>query len=1527
MDTSPSSSLPPSESRPGSGPSSIFKDTMNTFSTEPSSDPPFSLTPTNHSPNTATPPPTPLSLSKAPVHNSTNTTPDTTPHPSIPTTTTPEHNPTNNSSQKTSNSGKAFGFLGSLSPKSSRQKLKQAHGHQKHASLPGSPQRLFATNTSSTSSPVDTLASATNSSESPGRLFRQGHSSSSSSASSPRKDSDVGESRETSVRSNLGQRLSIAMGLSSDSKLRRQANRKRDMQESVDSLATITSAHRQAVSEDSVRPASPYSPAANQNRKSSGGGIINHFWIRPRVFSASESPTGHKTSFLGHHGSKSQSKFGTITSTVTTTGGTSTSASNSDVSAESRASTEQDDDHRHQNHPHSRPSWIDHGARNESIARSGSQKAFHHRGSSSIGSSSGRPLDDRIHKRGVSTQRPEVPSDFADIMETSGEIHPHHTGEDIERLNFYSQLGMKEMHYSSLSDASDSVVQPLHWNERPQPTASTATPQITNSTSSPSMSSGSSGPTKSSRLSKLGRFKFPSLSMGSIHKSKSSTGALNHPGSSVVSRDSNQMSTASADDSSQPGTTSISPTSPTLEAAKGTSLSLSHPDPDKEGTGESEDSQPGNSTMSISGSASTFASVGTVNMAIAASSGGSNNSSISSNYNAFELGFGRKPRQSLAVFLEHQKHLEESRGTRQSSASSIETRTLATEGTSQSKSQDSLSKSGSKDKGGGTSKNIFGSERLTNGHGVFRSGILKRSSRRTVSASHISPSSLFASIKGPDAPLTTCSSGAHETGRCNCDQAVKHFRSERDVQMAARLQALIAQNLDDEEPGKDEGEGRVGRYLFGSELSNMLFGEPKDSEPENQMSMEVLTSAPIEETATSNDSSVTAESGTVTVAYVRLPTLGKQPSTPSLSTLTRAELGPRTISMDSAPPSSISSTTSTSSATSASSNRTVTPQSVAASSLATPKSFMSKGFKVANGRIPLPSLSTGDYIQDGSKAPQPKTTSSFGSTRSKFSFPGSSISSSASSSSSRPSIFHHQVLSGVTPALGSTATFSTSPSSYIPSPCLSSSAPLRPSSPLNERHPTSTSNSSSLKYSTKQRPQIPHLEPRSAVAEYTSSCSRIMYKRQRSMSLQDADLLTADQFIALMPDEMTAKRRFSSEEKPGENSWNATTKRVTAPDPATVLNSLMSTLQVTCGKILDQLATVSAPLSNGSVPSLTSSTTFSTTPPSSNSLSSEVSTTPESNRSDREIAPNSTEEHVKPKLVRVEATSNLENNFGQPEVLSSGESKIGDNSTRRSQPIAINKTKMAHHVGQEHKESPVSTNMFPNFDHQDLMETIWILFDDLEQVVVKMLNILKKYIATDQFAKLLKESDEMGELSQQIFRAEMDRRERWTEQQLDREIESRLGSNHWGMEAVDGSSRPRAPNRQVGASPSMHPFERPEQEQRTTGANPVQNSEQISGPKNYSKGHNNHSEQSHCHLPLHGEDMASAMTGGTNIQIRHLRSRDHIRMAPFSQPQNAKAKAEGSSLEGKQDIVRDYIRILLETAEISVAEYMRTYNR
>ncbi|KAF9390956.1 Rap1 GTPase-activating protein 2 [Podila verticillata] len=690
--------------------------------------------------------------------------------------------------------------------------------------------------------------------------------------------------------------------------------------------------------------------------------------------------------------------------------------------------------------------------------------------------------------------------------------------------------------------------------------------------------------------------------------------------------------------------------------------------------------------------------------------------------------------------------------------------------------------SGSKDRsnGGGTGKNIFGSERVTSGHGVFRSGILKRSSRRTVSASHISPSSIFAPIKGSDAPLVTCSNRTHKTGRCDCGQAVKHFYSERDIQTAARLQALMAQNMDTEETGTDEGEGRVGRYLFGNELSNMSFGDFKELDPQDQMSMEVLTSTPIEEITTLDDSSE--------------------------------------------------------------GNRT---------------SYVIDGFCTAffDSLLYIGLISNIYIFQQN----------------------------------------HHAPVS-----------------------------PQRPSSPPNDRQSTSSSNSSSLKYSSKQRPQIPNLEPRSAVAEYTSSCSSIVYKKQRSMSLQDADLLTADQFIALMPDDIAAKRRFSSEEKPGENTWHATVKRVTTPDPATTLHSLMSTLKVTCGNVLDQLATVLAPLSNGSVHSSISTTTFSTTPPSSNSLSSEVSTTPESNRSERETAPNSNREQVLPKiLIRVEATSDVEDGeHGQSDTAASNnECRANDIPRHRTQPIAIKKPTMPQHATQEH-DSLASSNMFPNFDQQDLVETIWILFNDLEQVVVKMLSILRKYIATDQFAKLLKESDEMGELSQQIFRAEMDRRERWIEQQLDQEMESKLGA-HRAKDTMDGSNRPGAFNGQARAASSIHPSERPGRELHTNDHLP-QTSDQINGISR--SGNGNHAEQRHSHLPLHLGDTKGTMTGITN-RIRHRRSRDHVRMESFSRPQDETVKDESSSLEGKQDIVRDYIRSLLEMAEISVAEYMRTYSR
>ncbi|KAF9936253.1 Rap/ran-GAP protein [Mortierella alpina] len=101
-----------------------------------------------------------------------------------------------------------------------------------------------------------------------------------------------------------------------------------------------------------------------------------------------------------------------------------------------------------------------------------------------------------------------------------------------------------------------------------------------------------------------------------------------------------------------------------------------------------------------------------------------------------------------------------------------------------------------------------------------------------------------------------------------------------------------------------------------------------------------------------------------------------------------------------------------------------------------------------------------------------------------------------------------------------------------------------------------------------RNPSLPHLEPRSAVADYSPS---VHYKRQRSMSLQDADLLTADQFIALMPDDLTPKRRFSSEEALSENPlWHASqrTKSTPIPDSPTALCSLLEMLRAKCDEVL-----------------------------------------------------------------------------------------------------------------------------------------------------------------------------------------------------------------------------------------------------------------------------------------------------------------------------------------------------------------------
>ena len=67
-------------------------------------------------------------------------------------------------------------------------------------------------------------------------------------------------------------------------------------------------------------------------------------------------------------------------------------------------------------------------------------------------------------------------------------------------------------------------------------------------------------------------------------------------------------------------------------------------------------------------------------------------------------------------------------------------------------------------------------------------------------------------------------------------------------------------------------------------------------------------------------------------------------------------------------------------------------------------------------------------------------------------------------------------------------------------------------------------------------------------------------------------------------------------------------------------------------------------------------------------------------------------------------------------------------------------------------------DMDPN---QNLIETTGIHLEEIERTAGQMLEILSKHISTNQFSKLISETDDMCFRSQEVFRFEMERRRRW----------------------------------------------------------------------------------------------------------------------------------------------------------------------
>lgn len=70
------------------------------------------------------------------------------------------------------------------------------------------------------------------------------------------------------------------------------------------------------------------------------------------------------------------------------------------------------------------------------------------------------------------------------------------------------------------------------------------------------------------------------------------------------------------------------------------------------------------------------------------------------------------------------------------------------------------------------------------------------------------------------------------------------------------------------------------------------------------------------------------------------------------------------------------------------------------------------------------------------------------------------------------------------------------------------------------------------------------------------------------------------------------------------------------------------------------------------------------------------------------------------------------------------------------------------------EENSVSIDL----DQIDVVETVGMLFDEMDQIITRMAEMLAKYISTDQFSNLLKESDEICFQAQEVCRVELDRR-------------------------------------------------------------------------------------------------------------------------------------------------------------------------
>ncbi|KAG0302487.1 signal-induced proliferation-associated 1-like protein 3 [Dissophora globulifera] len=1379
---------------------------------------------------------------------------------------------------------KSHSFFGSLSPKNSKQMINK---QSKKASRPPSP----SPRAPSPSPPPPELSasasllqgSALQSSSANDKCYSRMHISSKtastdtsgqSSGSSGVESQDVQELVNCKSRGvknsgkkqpknkenhhpHLGQRLSMAIGFSSSALSTAQQRGRRG---SLDFFLRRDTSGQQESTPEEMRRQSGVSGNQDKEKK---GGLMAHF-LRPRQVQTSDSPIpvnvdsspaiqgslgvethcGSINTMTSSPRNAAQNGFLTPLSTPSKSGAISATASDSSV---------------HSGH---RPD-LEENSGNESDRKRKSLRGIHGHARGSSGSGFSLMIPSALkHRRGSTQmlQTPELASQRSiGPIESSKSALLHHDFADRERADLCNRLGLQEIHYreAAAEDPKEVLIRQQYiatgrrhsLSPLALPSSSLNQEVLQNSTAFGSMSSITSSSSalaqpahlkSSSRLGRLGRFKFPSLSMGGAHKSKTTADV------------------SSARSSQEPVPTNI---------RRGSLSALINAPPLE---------QPlQHTSMQCSGSASTFTSVDTTGMTTLGETtpGSSSQSSISSNHKMIDTNTrggisgdsGRKSRQSLLGFMEDQTHHPHHSST---AIANTEPMPFVTKcGT-----VDSNPRSTTRNRNVGhhntmpnhqrsVAKSIFGSERFTSStSGLHRdehaavgqpgreSGISRASrelgltprgtisdaehswsiqspftkwaSRRTVSASHISSFMVFAANDSDVGVI------AQPASHQNHPPAMRHFRSERDMHAAASLrpQTKDAFKLDITTAGG-------GRLAHGQDAS---IGQHSPGVSSSSVNTE-LRQPPCALSSTVDPAARGSRSESFKFGVQRISS-----ATPTVSTRPISSATSKDGLKSSIPP-----------------KPPLSPAAVANSKMCRDNSGSPGYYTFPLSLLPPPSTASGTSTSAAS-SPTPG--------RPKFSIKGSS----SPSVPGRPSFSynHSNASTAITSALNlatisksGNSNKSTAKSTVYQGPALTPNA-------------------------TPRNPNIPHLEPRSAVADYSPI---IHYKRQRSMSLQDADLLTADQFIALMPDDLLPKRRFSSEETLPDNAWymNAKSKKAPQPDPAAALRSLLGTLKTKCNLVMNHIDVVSASVSDPAISIMTEGldsvkvTTALAETPVKDQMAQLASATIEQSSGFRE--------------------QNLTRDSGAVVGKRDSASNVAEFSTN-----AVSSQDSSSAASTPQSPIAVSARSEKIDFTKDLVESVTTLFDEMDHTITRMLEILSKYIPTESLSKLSKDLDDMCFLAQDALRVE-------TAKHRHMEPDEKKPTEPKFTTPTQLHQEPHNTAINTIKAPDM---QQPQQQHRyidaAVGTRIAPMITRVSGESESSDARRITKKDSKDRMP----------------NLRGHGPRKHqYRYRPQGRESEDSVKAKDMTSQEQATVVKDYIRSVLEAADTCVSEYLRVYNR